>query len=470
MASIAQRAKTETRRDDAVRIFAEQFSGEIVRPGSAGYDRARRVWNAGIDRHPALVVRPRDAADVVQAVNFARAQDLPLAVRSGGHSPAGHGTVGGGLVVDLSGMKGISIDAGQRVASVQPGLTWGEYGARAQEFGLATPSGDSASVGVGGLTLGGGIGWLARTYGLTIDSLLSAEVVTADGRLLTASPEEHPDLFWALRGGGGNIGIATEFRFRLHPVGTILGGALVYPPTAEVLSAYAAAAMAAPDELTTLTFVMQAPPYPFVPAAWHGRPVMIVTVCYVGDPEAGWWDLAPFRELAGVAPIVDATRAMPYPALYDLTAEGGVSRPHAIRAGFLRDLDPATIEAIAVSADRMTSPLSLIQLRVLGGAMARVPAAATAFAHRDKPFLLAAINGWDDPLSADADRHVAWTEGFWREIAPRTDGAYVNFLGDEGEERVRAAYPAATYDRLAAIKRRYDPDNLFRLNQNIRPG
>jgi FAD/FMN-containing dehydrogenase len=440
---------------------------DVVRPGDDEYDRARRVWNAAVDPRPGLIVRPSGVDGVIEAVEFARTNDLPLAVRGGGHSPAGHGTVDGGLVVDLSSMKRLDVDPEQRVASAEPGLTWGEYNARTHQHGLATPGGDVAGVGVAGLTLSGGMGWLMRKHGMTIDNLLAADVVTADGRLLTASETTHPDLYWALRGGGGNFGIATGLRYRLHPVETVLGGAIVYPATREALRAYADASAAAPDELTTITFVAKAPPLPFIPAAAHGTPVHLIMPCYAGDLDAGQQALEPLRTLAGRTPLADTTGPTPYPALHDLTAMAAVSRPHAIRNAYLRELTDETIDIILDFVDRATSPYGVIALRDLGGAMARVPIAATAFAHRDKAFYVAADNAWeDDPRPG---RHVAWADAFCQAVAHYTDGAYAGYLADEGEDRIRAAYPQATYDRLAAIKRRYDPDNLFRLNANIRP-
>jgi FAD/FMN-containing dehydrogenase len=453
--------------ENAVRTLRERLRGQVIRPDDGGYDQARRVWNTAVDRHPALIVYPRDVADVITSVDFARTNDVALAVRGGGHSPAGYGSVDDGLVVDLSSMKRLEVDPERRVAGAEPGLTWGECNARTHADGLATPGGDVAAVGIAGSTLGGGMGWLMRKHGLTIDNLLEVDVVTADGRLLTANETDHPDLFWALRGGGGNFGIATGLRYRLHPVRTVLGGALVYPATREGLRAYAEAAATAPDELTTITLVGKAPPLPFIPAEAHGTPVHLIVPSYVGDLEAGQQALAPLRALAGRTPVADTTGPTPYPALYDLTAMAAVSRPHAIRNAYLRELADETIEIIVDFVDRATSPYGVVALRELGGAMARVPIDATAFAHRDKAFYIAADNAWDDePLP---DRHIAWTEAFWRAAAPHTDGAYAGFLGDEGEDRVRAAYPPATYSRLAEIKRRYDPDNLFRSNPNIRP-
>jgi FAD/FMN-containing dehydrogenase len=461
----AERA-TDELPEGAIRSLEARLRGEVTRPGDDGYDDARRVWNAVVDRYPTFIVRARDVADVMHAVNFARTNDVALAVRGGGHSPAGYGTVDGGLVVDLSLMKRVEIDAARRVAGAEPGLTWGEYNARTHEHGLATPGGDVAAVGVAGLTLGGGMGWLMRKHGMTIDNLVAVDVVTADGLLVTASETEHPDLFWALRGGGGNFGIATGLWFRLVPVDTVLGGAIVYPATRAGLRAYADATAAAPDELTTITFVQQAPPLPFIPTEAHGTPVHIILPCFTGDLDAGQQALATLRSLAGHTPLADTTGPMPYPTLYDLTNIAAASRPHMIRNAYVRDLTDETIEIILDSVQHVTSPFNLVALRELRGAMSRVPVDATAFAHRDKAFYVAADSSWDQ---GPADPHVAWTEDFWQALAPHTAGAYSNFLEDEGEDRVRAAYTPETYARLAAIKARYDPDNLFRLNPNIAP-
>ena len=464
---VHEEALIDTLAAGAVRALEEGLIGSVIRPGDDEYEQARRVWNAAVDKVPALIVRPHDAADVILAVNFARDRGLPIAVRSGGHSMAGYGTVDDGIVIDLSDMKGLSIDPERMVARAEPGLTWGEYSAQTHAYGLATPAGDVSSVGIGGLTLGGGIGWLARKYGLTIDNLLSVELVTADGHLITASADEHPALFWALRGGGGNFGIATAFTFRLHPVGTIFGGAIIHPATAEVVRAYLDAADAAPDEVTTIAFLLQAPPLPFIPAEAHGTLVLFNTVCYAGDLDGGPEAVAPLRSLGGVDPIVDLTGPVPYPGLFDLTAIGTISRHHEVRSGLLTRFDDALIETLMDYGHAMTSPFGMIELRVLGGAMARVPGGATAFAHRDKPYLLAAINGYDD--LAESERHIAWTRSLWQAAAPYTDGAYVNYLQDEGDTRVRAAYVPSTYSRLEAIKRRDDPDNVFRVNSNVRP-
>jgi FAD/FMN-containing dehydrogenase len=449
--------------DSTIDAFARRFRGTIVRPGDPDYDQARQVWNAAVSRHPKLIVRPIDAGDVIQAVNFARSNALPLAVRGGGHSPAGHGTVDDGLVIDCSAMTHVEIEPIQRVAMAQPGLTWGAFNARTQDRGLATPGTDVAGVGIAGTALGGGMSWLMRKHGMTIDNLLSVDLVTADGREVTASATDHPDLFWALRGGGGNFGIATKFQFRLHPIETVVGGAIVYPATREGLRAYADAIAQSPDELTTITFIQKAPPLPFVPEAAHGTPVHVILALYSGEPEAGEQALAPLRRLGSASPIADTTRPIPYLSMFAMTDQAGISRPHAIRNAYLRDLSDEIIEAILDFISRGTSPFSMVSLRELGGAAARVPIDGTAFAHRDKAFYFAIDNGWDE--AAPAEPHVAWTESFWQTIAPYTDGAYAAYMGDE--DRVRAAYPPATYARLAEIKKRYDPENLFRLNANI---
>lgn len=460
-------ADVDRRAETAVHPLAARVQGAVIKPGDDDYDQARRVWNRLVDRRPALIVRPRDTAEVIESVAFARSNDLPLAVRGGGHSPAGYGTVDGGLVVDLSTMKRLDVDPQHGVAWAQPGLTWGEYNARTHHHGLATPGGDVEGVGIAGSALTGGMGWLMRKHGMTIDNLLAVEVVTADGQVVTASETERPDLFWALRGGGGNFGIATGFRYRLHQVGTVIGGAIVYPATREGLRAYADAAARAPDELTTITLVGKAPPLPFIPADVHGSPVHIIMPCYTGEPAAGQRALDELRRLAGRTPLADTTGPQPYPALYALTDRAAVSRPHAIRNAYVRELADETIEIILDFVNRVTSPFGVIALRELGGAVGRVPVDATAFAHRDKAFYIAADNAWED--DSRSEPHVAWSQAFWEAIAPYTAGAYAGFLEEEGDHRISAAYPPATYTRLAAIKHHYDPDNLFRKNTNIRP-
>jgi FAD/FMN-containing dehydrogenase len=452
----------------------ERLAGQVIVPGAEAYATARRVWNRDYDRFPGLIVHAADAADVMRTVEFARDRELPLAIRSGGHSMAGHGTVDSGVVLDLSAMKGLQIDPARRVSWTQSGVTWGEYATKAGEHGLATPAGDSGSVGVGGLTLGGGIGFLARKHALAIDSLRAVELVTADGRLITASSQSHPDLFWALRGGGGNFGVVTGFEFDLHSVPLVLGGAVFYELTPDVLQSYAAVAADAPDELTTIAFIMQTPPLPFIPAEKHGTLSLGILVCYAGDtPDAvtgmdAHVAIAPLRALG--PKIGEMLAPMPYSALFDFTAEGSLSRPHTMRSGYFGGLDSNTAWNIVDAAQRMTSPFGMIQLRVLGGAMASVPHDATAFAHRRQPLLMVVGNAWEETATPEeVTRHRAWTLESWARLRSASTGAYVNFLEDEGAARVRDAYPTTTLQRLAAVKRRYDPTNLFRINQNIRP-
>jgi FAD/FMN-containing dehydrogenase len=439
-------------------------SGSVIQPDDAAYDEARHIHNTLIDRKPSLIVRAADAADVARAVTFAADHGLELAVRAGGHSI--HSATDGGLVVDLTQMKGLHIDPERRLAWAQPGLTAGEYTAAAAAHGLATPFGDTGSVGLAGLTLGGGIGWLVRKHGLTIDSLVSVELVTADGRIVTASEQRNPDLFWAVRGGGGNFGVVTRFVFRLHPVGTILGGAVFLPVTREVLAGLVPVADAAPEELTTIAFIMATPPLPFVPEELHFKPSVVLMFVHASDDvAAGHAALAPFRALA--TPLAEAAFPMPYPGIYDFTAEGGKPGPGVTRSLMLDELDDETIDLILERVNAPSAPAAITELRVLGGAMARVPADATAFAHRDARVLFALITPFDD--AAEAPVHEAWTQDYFDAIAAKSTGVYSNFLASEGEARIREAYPGSTYERLAEVKRAYDPTNLFKLNQNIAP-
>ena len=446
-----------------------RVQGAVIEPHDRTYEQARTVWNRAIDRRPALVVRCADAADVACAVIVARAQGLPVAIRSGGHSLAGHSTCDGGLVIDLSAMKAIGIDPVRQIARIEPGLTWGEVAGEAQQYGLALTSGDTATVGVGGLTLGGGIGWMVRKHGLTIDNLRSVDLVTADGQVVTASAEVNADLFWGLRGGGGNFGVATAFEFQLHPAGLILGGAVFYEAgeASEILRSYARHAAAAPDELTTMALLMPAPPAPFIPPERQGEPILAIAVCYAGDLAEGERVVAPLRRLG--TPIADVVGPMPYSAMFALTTDGEVrGNQHHVRSLFLETLDEGVLETIVAQAHAIMSPGTIVQLRILGGAMGRMPADATAFAHRDKPAMLTVIHY--GPAGADEAACLrSRTERVWQALRPYAAGVYVNFLGDEGEERIRAAYPPATYARLVALKDRYDPENLFRLNQNVMP-
>jgi FAD/FMN-containing dehydrogenase len=440
------------------------FDGRVLAPGDPGYDQARTLFYGGFDQRPAVIVRPADAAGVAQVVDLARDSGLELAVRSGGHSLAGHSTTDGGILLDLAGMKAMEVDPEGRTAWAQTGLTAGEYTNAAAEHGLATGFGDTGSVGLGGITLGGGVGYLVRKHGLTIDDLLAAELVTADGQVLQVDDEHHPDLFWAIRGGGGNFGVATRFRYRLHPVSTVVGGMLLLPATPEVIANFVAEAEAAPEELSAIANVMVAPPMEFVPPEHHGKLVIMALLAWAGEVEVGERAVARLRGVA--TPIADMVRPMPYPELYQFT-EGPGPDEEAARSLFLDAVDRRVAEAVVDHLRASTAPLAVAQLRVLGGAMARVPVEATAFAHRHSR-VMAAVGAVYEHAEEVAE-HEAWVTGFADALRQGDAGVYVNFLGDEGEARVRAAYPGPTFERLAAVKARYDPTNLFRHNQNIPP-
>jgi FAD/FMN-containing dehydrogenase len=437
------------------------LNGRVISPEDAAYDTVRAVFYGARSRRPALIVRVADATDVSHIVSLARERGLELAVRSGGHSLAGHSTTDGGIMIDLSDMKGLEIDVAGRTAWAETGLTAGEYAAAAGAHGLATGFGDTGSVGIGGITLGGGVGFLVRKYGLTIDDLLAAEIVTADGELLYVDSDTHPDLFWAIRGGGGNFGVATRFKFRLHEVDTIVGGMLMLPATPEVIASFVAEAEAAPEELSSIANVMVAPPMPFLPAEAHGRLVIMALLCYAGEVDEGERAIAPFRALA--TPLADTVGPKPYPQMYE-PAEPGPDEEVA-RSLFIDTVDKGVAEKIVEHLRASTAPLSVAQIRVLGGAMARVPVEATAFAHRRRRIMVALGAVYE--RREETAEHEDWVTRFAAALEQGDTGVYVNFLGDEGEARVRAAYPGSTWERLVEIKSRYDPTNLFRLNQNI---
>lgn len=448
----------------AISRLRANVKGQVITRQDADYDAVRTGLSREAVRRPALIVRPVDANDVAQVVSLARETGMELAVRSGGHSLAGFGTSEGGIVIDLSLMKGIEINVQERTAWAETGLTAGEYTEAAAKYGLATGFGDAPSVGIGGLTTGGGIGYLVRKYGLTIDSLLAARVVTADGEIRYVDADNHPDLFWAIRGGGGNFGVVTHFKFQLHPVDTIVGGMLVLPATPEVIAAFAAQAEAAPEELSAIVNILPAPPMPFVPTEYHGQIVMLATLVYTGDVEEGMRAVAPFRQLA--QPIVDMIGPMPYPAIY-MPDDPDMRMVSALRSTFINEIDVQTARAMLDHLRKSTAMMSIAQFRVLGGAMARVPADATAYAFRANRAMVTFIGFYQDP--ADANVHNAWAAEAIGALNQGENAVYVNFVADEGKARVRDAYPTATWERLAAIKAKYDPTNLFHLNQNIGP-
>jgi FAD/FMN-containing dehydrogenase len=455
----------------AISTLADSFTGALLTPGDAGYDEARRVWNGAIDRHPALIARCGNVADVVAALRHARERGLVVAVRGGGHGVAGLAVCDDGVVIDLSAMRGIAVDPATRTARAQAGVLWGELDAATQEHGLATVGGIVTHTGIAGLTLGGGIGWLMRRYGSTVDNLLAAEVVTADGDVLRASAEEEPALFWGLRGGGGNFGIVTSFEYRLHALGpTVLAGPIFHAleDGPEVLRFYRDYIAEAPDELTTIVMLRQAPALPLVPAELHGRPVVMVTACYAGPVERGEEVLAPLRRFG--RPLVDAVGPCPYVELQSVFNAGVPHGWHYYwKSWELPPLQDAAIDTLVEQARRITSPRSYVIVFQLGGALARVGEHDTAFGQRDAAHDVN-INAVWLPGDAARDEHVRWARECYAALEPFATGrTYVNFLADEGQQRVRAAYGEKRYARLVALKRVHDPDNVFRLNQNIDP-
>ncbi|MGE3286884.1 MAG: FAD-binding oxidoreductase [Pseudonocardia sp.] len=448
-----------------------QIAGPVLTPATPGYDEARRVWNGAIDRRPAVVARCTGVADVVAAVGFARRHNLPIAVRGGGHSIPGLSVCDDGLVVDLGPMKAITVDPDARTATAGAGVVWAELDAATQEHGLAVTGGEVSDTGIAGLTLGGGYGWLKRTCGLTCDNLVAADVVTADGRVVRASADDHPELFWALRGGGGNFGVVTAFTYHLHEVGPMIyGGAVVHPAerAADALRFLRDLAPRVPDEVSLMAALVVAPPAPEFPAALHGRPVVVIGAAYHGGLGEGQRALRPVREFA--PPAVDLLGPIPYVALQrmvDAFTPRGLH--YHVKSEWLADLPDGVVDDLVAQHLARTSPLSQILVHQMGGAVARVPRDATAFAHRDAPFVLTVAGAWQP--GEPAQPHVAWTRGTWAAALPASLGAsYVNHLDtDDGDDRVRAAYGPATYARLAAAKAVWDPDNVFRQNQNIRP-
>lgn len=458
--------------DQSVNSLAVRMRGELLTPANESYEEARKVWNGMIDRRPALIARCYDTVDVAHAIDFAREHDLLTAIRGGGHNAAGNATCDGGIMIDLSPMRAVSVDPERRTARAQGGATWAELDAATQVYGLATPGGAVSTTGIAGLTLSGGIGHLRRKHGLTIDNLLAVKIVTADGQVRTASAEENPDLFWALRGGGGNFGVVTEFEYRLHPVGPEVYFVMVMYPAAEaaqVVPAWRDYVATAPDELSCNGFFSAVPPAPMFPEAIHGREVFVVTGAYTGDLAAGEAVVAPLRNLA--TPLLDVSAPLPYSAVQSIVDP---LFPHGQLQHYWKSISISNLSAEAIETARKfvaarPSPLSIIDFWAMGGAAARVPADATAFGDRSAAFWLVFNTTWVDP--ADAEANIAWTREFWQAMRPYSNGAvYLNFpgLGEEGEQMVRSSL-GANYERLVQIKAKYDPDNFFRLNQNIKP-
>ena len=439
--------------------FLTAFRGAVIREGDAEYDGARRIWNASIDRRPALIARCSGLADVIAAVRFAREHGLLVAIRGGGHNVGGRALCDGGLVIDLSRMKGIHVDPGAGRVRVQPGVLLGELDRETHVFGLAVPAGVVSKTGIAGLTLGGGVGWLARKYGLTCDNVLSFELVTAEGKVLRVAADEHPDLFWALRGGGGNFGVVTSFEYRLHPVSTVLGGLVIHPRdrATDLLKFYRSFTQSAPDELAAYGALMHTP---------DGSPVAAIAACYSGDLVEGERLLAPLRSFG--TPLVYAIQPMPFPAmqtLFDAAVPDG--NQNYWKSTFLRELSDDAIDVIISHANGATSPMTAVLIEQYGGAAGRVGTTETAFAQRHGQYDLGILTQWAEP--AESGRHIDWTRGFADAMAPFRSGDYLlNFLGDESEDTIRASF-GPNYARLVEVKTRYDPTNFFRVNQNVKP-
>ena len=463
---------------DRIAALRSEVEGRVVQPGDPDYNAARTIVLGGVDLHPAAIVQVANAEDIRRTIAAARDTGAELAIRSGGHSGAAYGSTEGGLVIDLRNLKAIEVDPSTKTAWAETGLTAGEVSKAVAEHGLAIGFGDTATVGIGGITTGGGIGYLVRKHGLTIDNVLAADVVTADGELLRADPETNSDLFWAIRGGGGNFGVVTRFRYRLADLPEVYGGMLFLPVNAEIVERFVQLSDEAPEAMSTIANVMPCPPMPMVDEAWHGKLVIFGLMCFAGDAAAGEQAFRPFRDLAKLAgleaPIADLVRPMTYPEMFpELFAEGGEEyHPLAVSKNLLIDrVDRAVAEVVMDRLERLDAPMRVAQLRVMGGALARVPWDATAFAHRSYKVLVNVAAFYEG--EADRPAKEAWMDEFAAAIQSASGAssscAYVNFVNDEGPERVHDIYPAETYRRLREIKRRYDPENLFRRNQNIPP-
>ena len=453
----------------ALKELTASFQGEIVQPGDGSYDEHRKVWNGSIDRHPALIARCGGTEDVIGAIKFARQTGLPLAVRGGGHSFPGHSVCDGGVVLDMGALTGVKVDPEARTAKAQAGVLLGQLDAATQAHGLAAPAGIVTHTGLAGLTLGGGIGWLMRKFGLTIDQLRSVEVVTAGGEVVQASEDENADLFWGIRGGGGNFGVVTEFEFNLNPLGPqVMAGPVFWlmEDSPKVLRFYRDWIAEAPDELMTIVIHRKAPPLDFIPQELHGKLVVAVVSCYAGSVEDGERVLKPLKEFG--SPVLDLCQPKPYlehQGMFDPSFPHG--RWYYMRACDVAELTDDVIDTTVEHSMKIRSPLTAFPIWQMGGAVSRVAEDATAFTSRDAGYTFNITGMTDGPDGFDEERE--WSRDFWSALAPHHMGVYVNFLMEEGEERVREAYGAEKYDRLKALKRKYDPENLFRLNQNVPP-
>jgi len=465
---LGQKGSTTLATADLVRSFRAAFAGTVITPEDERYDAARAVWNGTVDARPALIAQCRSTDDILAAVNLARTAGWPLSVRAGGHSVAGFSVCDDGVVIDLSLMRGVTVNADTSTATVEPGATWADFDKATAAYSLASTGGLISTTGVAGLTLGGGIGWLQRKYGLSCDNLISAEVVTAAGEVVQASGTENPELLWGLRGGGGNFGVVTKFVFALHPVSTVLGGLMLFPLDRgkTVLKAFRDWAADLPDEASMLAAILTAPSEAFVPPELAGQKVVAILGCWCGDLDAGTAAFEPLRQLA---PSADVFGPMPYTALQGMLDAGAqYGLRNYFRGGYLADLDDEVIDVALEHGARMPSPMSQIHFHQMGGAVGRVAPDATAFSGRAAGYTYNLVSTWTEP-DEDAS-HIAANRELAAALAPLSaGGSYVNFLSDAGGDRVQAAYGGALYDRLARLKREYDPANLFSRNQNIRP-
>src|SRR4051812_17776756 len=440
--------------------FRSALRGAVIGDGDAEYNTARKIWNGSVDKRPALIARCSGLADVIAAVRFARENGLLVAIRGGGHNVGGRALCDSGLVIDLTRMKGIHVDPKARRARVQPGVLLGELDRETHVFGLAAAMGVVSKTGVAGLTLGGGVGWLSRKYGLACDNVISFEIVTADGEALQVSADEHPDLFWALRGGGGNFGVVTSFEYRLHPVKMVLGGLVVHSRDSArgLLRFYRTFTESAPDEFAAYAALLHTP---------DGMPVAAIVACYCGDLAEGERLISPLRSSG--KPLMDAIQPMPFPVMqtvFDAAVPDG--NQNYWKSAFLRELSDDAIDVIVSHANQATSPMTAVLVEQYGGAASRIGKSETAFAQRHAEYDLGMLSQWAD--RADSERHIAWTREFADAIAPFRSGDYLlNFLGDESDDTIRAAF-GSNYARLVEVKTKYDPTNFFRVNQNVQPG
>ena len=445
--------------DSAIEQLRAACQGVVIRPGDSLYDSARRIWNASVDKRPGLIVRCSGLADVIAAVRFAREQNVLVAIRGGGHNVGGRALCDGGLVIDLSPMKGIHVDAAARRVRAQPGVTLGGLDRETHVYGMAVPLGAVSKTGIAGLTLGGGVGYLCRKYGLACDNVVSFEIVTADAKVLRVSADEHPDLFWALRGGGGNFGVVTSFEYRLHPVSTVLGGLILHPrdKATDLLKFHRDVSASAPDELATYVGLIHTP---------DGTPVVGFVTCYCGDLDTGAKVMQPLRDFG--SPLLDAVQPMPLPQMQQLL-DGAVpeGNQNYWKSTFVRELSDDAIETIVRHSNADTSPLTAVLVEQYGGAVSRVPDDESAFGNRQAQYDLAILTQWVRP--EESERHITWTRAFAEAMEPFRSGAYLlNFLGEESDDTIRASF-GSNYARLVETKAKYDPTNFFRVNQNINP-